>query len=64
MIEATVSRNLDQAETDLMMRRLNATQDQLPLVLEMAQLEKQALKEAEHQIDDGEHPHLPDRETS
>jgi hypothetical protein len=64
MIEATVSRNLDQAETDLMMRRLNATQDQLPLVLEMAQLEKQALKEAEHQIDNGEPPHQPDRETS
>jgi hypothetical protein len=30
----------------------------------MAQLEKQALKEAEHQIDDGEHNHQPDREPS
>jgi hypothetical protein len=64
MIEATVSRNLDQAETDLMMRRLNAAQDQLPLVLEMAQLEKQSLKEAEHQIDDAELHHQPDRESS
>jgi hypothetical protein len=30
-----------------MMRRLSAAQDQLPLVLEMANLEKQALKEVE-----------------
>jgi hypothetical protein len=52
MIEATASRNLDQHETELMMRRLSATQDQLPLVLEMANLEKQALREAEHQIED------------
>jgi hypothetical protein len=47
MIEATASRTLDQAETELMMRRLSAAQDQLPLVLEMANLEKQALKEVE-----------------
>ena len=44
-IEATASRNLNQEETELMMHRLGATQNQLPLVLEMAQLERQALKE-------------------
>jgi hypothetical protein len=52
MIEATASRNLDQAETELMMRRLSAAQDQLPLSLQMAQLEKQASKDAEYQLDD------------
>lgn len=44
-IEATASRKLNQEETDLMMQRLGATQNQMPLVLEMAQLERQALKE-------------------
>ncbi len=46
-IEATASRKLTQEETDLMMQRLGATQNQLPLVLEMAQIERQALKEAD-----------------
>ena len=45
-IEATASRRLSQGETDLMMQRLGSAQDQLPLVLEMAQLEQQALREA------------------
>jgi len=45
-IEATASRNLNDDETDLMMQRLGATQDQLPLVLEMAQWERQALQDA------------------
>ena len=45
-IEATASRNLNDDETDLMMQRLGATQDQLPLVLEMAQWERQTLHEA------------------
>jgi len=45
-IEATASRKLSQGETDLMMQRLGSAQDQLPLVLEMAQLEQQALREA------------------
>lgn len=45
MIEATASRKLNQQETDSMMRRLGNTQDQLPLVLEMARLEQQALRE-------------------
>jgi len=46
VIEATASRKLSQGETDLMMQRLGSAQDQLPLVLEMAQLEQQALSEA------------------
>src|SRR4051794_11380546 len=37
-IEATASRKLNQEDTELMMQRLGATQDQLPLVLEIAQL--------------------------
>ncbi len=45
-IEATASRKLNQEETELMMHRLGSTHNQLPLVLEMAQLERQALKEA------------------
>ena len=46
VIEATASRKLSQGETDLMMQRLGSAQDHLPLVLEMAQLEQQALREA------------------
>ena len=46
-IEATASRKLNDQETELMMQRLGTSQDQLPLVLEMAQLERQSLKEAQ-----------------
>ena len=46
VIEATARRKLNEGETDLMMQRLGSAQDQLPLVLEMAQLEHQALLEA------------------
>lgn len=46
VIEATASRNLTQGETDLMMQRLGSAQDQLPLVLEIAQLERQMLRES------------------
>ena len=54
-IEATASRKLSQGETDLMMQRLGSSQDQLPLVLEMAQLEQQALTEARQDlIQDGQ----------
>ena len=44
-IEATASRKLNQAEIDLMMQRLGNAQDQLPLVLQMAQMEQRALEE-------------------
>ena len=43
VIEATARRRLTEGETDLMMQRLGNAQDQLPLVLEMAQLEQEAL---------------------
>jgi hypothetical protein len=46
MIEATASRKLTEGETDLMMQRLGSSQDQLPLVLEIAKMEQQALLEA------------------
>ena len=46
IIEATARRKLTQGETDLMMQRLGSAQDQLPLVLEIAKLEQQALLEA------------------
>ncbi len=45
VIEATASRKLNQGETDMMMQRLGSAQDQLPLVLEIAQLEQQILRE-------------------
>jgi hypothetical protein len=46
VIEATASRQLSETETELMMQRLGNSQDQLPLVLEIAQLEQQAMREA------------------
>ena len=51
VIEATANRDLSQGETEMMMQRLGSTQDQLPLVLEMAQLEQQALLEAADDAD-------------
>ncbi|HZJ47245.1 MAG TPA: hypothetical protein VFD63_25935 [Pyrinomonadaceae bacterium] len=51
-IEATASRKLSVAETDVMMQRLGSAQDQLPLVLEIARLEQQALVEANTQLND------------
>ena len=40
VIEATASRQMNEGETEMMMQRLGSSQDQLPLVLEMAQLEQ------------------------
>ena len=45
VIEATASRKLNQAEIEIMMQRLGHAQDQLPLVLQMAQMEQQAFTE-------------------
>jgi hypothetical protein len=45
VIEATASRKLNEGETERMMQRLGSAQDQLPLVLEIAQLEQQILRE-------------------
>jgi hypothetical protein len=45
VIEATASRKFSQGDTDVMMQRLGSAEDQLPLVLEIAQLEQQMLAE-------------------
>lgn len=50
MIEATASRTLNQRETDLMLQRLQASQNQFPLALEMVRLEQQMLREAENEL--------------
>jgi hypothetical protein len=49
-IEATASRKLNELETEIMMQRLGVTEDQLPLALEMEQLERQALKEGQQSL--------------
>jgi hypothetical protein len=46
-IEAAANRSLSQTETDLMLRRLAASQEHFPLALEMATLEEDALRELE-----------------
>ena len=43
-IEAAANRSLSQNETDLMLRRLAASQEQFPLALEMASMEREALR--------------------
>jgi hypothetical protein len=45
-IEAAANRSLSQNETDLMLRRLAAAQEQFPLALEMASLEREALRKS------------------
>jgi hypothetical protein len=47
MIEAAASRDLSHGDTYAMLQRLSAAQQHLPLALEMAQLERHALDEAE-----------------
>ena len=44
-IEAAANRSLSKSETDLMLQRLTASQEQFPLALEMASLEQEALRE-------------------
>lgn len=51
-IEASANRSLSRNETDLMLRRLTAAQDQFPLALEMANLEQEALREGQIKQDD------------
>lgn len=48
-IEAAANRKLSQTETDFMLRRLEASQAQFPLALEIASLEEAALQEASPQ---------------
>lgn len=49
MIEAAASRDQSHSETYAMLQRLTAAQSHLPLSLEMAQMERQALEEAEQE---------------
>lgn len=53
-IEAAASRSLNQGETEAMLRRLSATQEHLPLVIEMDQLERKTLREAERDLQERE----------
>ena len=53
-IEAAAGRSLNQAETHAMLRRLSATQEHLPLVIEMDRLERKTLKEAERDLKERE----------
>ncbi|PWT94551.1 MAG: hypothetical protein C5B55_02510 [Blastocatellia bacterium] len=46
VIEATASRKLNETETNLMMQRLGSAEDTLPLVLEIARMEQQVLRES------------------
>jgi hypothetical protein len=49
-IEAAASRGLNLPETQAMLRRLSATQEHLPLAIEMDELERKILQEAEHDL--------------
>lgn len=49
-IEAAASRSLNETETSSMLRRLTATQEHLPLVIEMERLERETLHEAEREL--------------
>lgn len=53
-IEASASRELNQAETDMMLRRLSSAQEHLPLAIEMAKLEQEALREVDREAGIGE----------
>lgn len=50
MIEAAASRDLSHSETYLMLQRLASAQEHLPLTMEIAQLERRALDEAEQEV--------------
>jgi len=50
MIEAAASRDQSHSETFAMLQRLTNTQSHLPLSLEMAQIERRAIEEAEQEI--------------
>lgn len=60
-IEAAASRSLNLAETHAMLGRLSATQEHLPLVIEMDQLERKARLEAERDLKERESLGTPER---
>ena len=49
MIEAAASRDESHGDTYAMLQRLTAAQNHLPLSIEMAQIERRALEEAEQE---------------
>ncbi len=49
-IEAAASRDLSHGESYLMLQRLSAAQEHLPLSIEMSQIEQRALEEAEDEV--------------
>jgi hypothetical protein len=51
-IEATSSRRLTHTDLDIALKRLEATQSQLPLALEAAKIEQETLKEIEKELND------------
>lgn len=53
-IEAAASRSPNQVETQAMLRRLSATQEHLPLIIEMDQLERKTLLEAARDLKERE----------
>lgn len=55
-IEAAASRSMNQLETELMLQRLSAAQEKLPLALEMAKLEEDAMRESRLSIEGDTHP--------
>jgi hypothetical protein len=56
-IEAAANRSLSKTETDLMLRRLTASQEQTPLALEMARLEEEVLVDPNQR----KTPNLPEK---
>ena len=66
-IEAAANRSLNQTETELMLRRLAAAQEQFPLALEMLNLEQQSLQtslpEANSQLESKESELHPQGQT-
>jgi hypothetical protein len=52
MIEAAASRDLSHEETYRMLQRLSTAQQHLPLSIEMAQIERRALEEATHEVEE------------
>ncbi len=55
VIEAAASRSLNQTETNLMLRRLVESQNQIPLAMELARLEQEAHEETEDALNSSSH---------
>lgn len=62
MIEAASSRGATWAETNMALHRLSATREQIPLALESARLEQQALEESEKALRESEQERMLKKE--